>query len=161
MNLTLKMEQFNPIYLFFRDTKKNILMDGNFTKLIYSHELFTMNGIYLSIPIYIHTINVVSNKLIVNYSCLMSDEIQSIEQQILENYQQMFRCSYKIMVFKMTSQIKKECLFLPLTTSDRFDQKMQTLDWKEWQEGHKKLCVKIGGIWESQNEIGLTYHFVY
>jgi L-rhamnose mutarotase len=85
MNLTLKMEQFNPIYLFFRDTKKNNLMDGNFTKLIYTHDLFTMNGIFLTIPIFIHTINVVSNKLIVNYTCLKSEEVQFIEKQILDS----------------------------------------------------------------------------
>lgn len=161
MNLVLKIEQFEPLCLFFRDTKKNILMDGNFTKLIYSHEWFTMNGIYLSIPIIIQNINVISNKLYVYYECSESERIHSMEQQILENYQQMFRCSYKIMTSKLSSQIKKECLFIPLTSNDRFDQTIRTLDWKDWQEGPKKLCVKISGIWESQNEIGLTYHFMY
>jgi len=36
--------------IFLSDTKKNIIMDGKFTKIIYSDELITTHGIFLKIP---------------------------------------------------------------------------------------------------------------
>jgi hypothetical protein len=45
--------QIKNIYL--SDTKKNIIMDGKFTKIIYSDELITTHGIFLKIPF--HNIN--------------------------------------------------------------------------------------------------------
>jgi hypothetical protein len=38
--------------IFLSDTKKNIIMDGKFTKIIYSDELITTHGIFLKIPFY-------------------------------------------------------------------------------------------------------------
>ena len=66
MNVILKMEQFDIINIFFPDTKPNMLMDGIFTKINYSTQYFTMNGIYLL--------------------CESLDEFLKIEQQILEQY---------------------------------------------------------------------------
>ena len=36
--------------IFLSDTKKNIIMDGKFTKIIYSDDLITTHGIFLKIP---------------------------------------------------------------------------------------------------------------
>ena len=51
MIISLDLPKFTLTNLFFLDTKKNMIMDGNFTKLLYSNELFVMNGLYLLFPI--------------------------------------------------------------------------------------------------------------
>ena len=37
--------------VFFSDKKKNIIMDGTFTKIQYSESFFTMNGIFVYFPV--------------------------------------------------------------------------------------------------------------
>lgn len=46
---TLSHEQSEVIefFLFFTDKKKNIIIDGLFSKILYSNQYFTMNGLYL------------------------------------------------------------------------------------------------------------------
>jgi hypothetical protein len=38
----------NDLPFFFSEKKKNIIVDGTFTKIVYSNEYFTMNGLYVS-----------------------------------------------------------------------------------------------------------------
>jgi hypothetical protein len=49
--LVLPTNEIIPEYIYFLDSKNNILMDGFFTKLIYTDEWFTMNGLYINLPI--------------------------------------------------------------------------------------------------------------
>ena len=51
MNLIIKIDDIKLENIFFLDTKENIIMEGNFTKIIYSNEYFMMNGIYLDLSI--------------------------------------------------------------------------------------------------------------
>lgn len=46
----LQLHTYNPNQFFFLEPKPNIIIDGTFTKVIYTHEDFTMNGIYIHIP---------------------------------------------------------------------------------------------------------------
>ena len=50
MNIIYNIDQFKFHNLFFLDAKRNIIMDGKFTKIVYSDELIIMNGIYLITP---------------------------------------------------------------------------------------------------------------
>jgi hypothetical protein len=51
MNLLIQPQQFQPSSIFFLDTKQNMMMVGNFTKMNYSTNYFTMIGLYLAFPI--------------------------------------------------------------------------------------------------------------
>jgi hypothetical protein len=51
MNLLCDISTFNPNHLFFLDTKKNMVIDGKFTKLVYSDSIVSLNGLYLYCPI--------------------------------------------------------------------------------------------------------------
>lgn len=42
-------------YIKFLDTKQNMIMDGDFTKIIYSDEMVTMNGLYFTCPLILKT----------------------------------------------------------------------------------------------------------
>lgn len=51
MNLLCDISTFNLNHLFFLDTKKNMVIDGKFTKLVYSDSMVSLNGLYLYCPI--------------------------------------------------------------------------------------------------------------
>lgn len=51
MNIILDTKRFSLGNVNFLETKRNMIMDGNFTKLIYSNEWFSMNGIYFYSPL--------------------------------------------------------------------------------------------------------------
>ena len=51
MNLLCDISTFNPNHLFFLDAKKNMVIDGKFTKLVYSDSMVSLNGLYLYCPI--------------------------------------------------------------------------------------------------------------
>ena len=64
MNIAYKLDQINLNNLFFMDSKKNIIMDGKFTKILYSDELLTTNGVSLIIPFHNTSIDKTYNKLL-------------------------------------------------------------------------------------------------
>lgn len=66
----LQLESYNPNQFFFLEPKPNIIIDGTFTKIIYTSEDFTLNGIYIFIP--------QDNKL--------TDTIRRLETNILSQY---------------------------------------------------------------------------
>jgi hypothetical protein len=49
-NIIYDVDFFQIKNLFLSDTKKNIIMDGKFTKIMYSDDLITTHGIFLKIP---------------------------------------------------------------------------------------------------------------
>jgi len=51
MNLVIQPSKYSQEYVHFLDTKTNMIMDGNFTKLMYTTDHMTMNGIYIEFPI--------------------------------------------------------------------------------------------------------------
>lgn len=46
----LQLHTYNPDQFFFLEPKPNIIIEGTFSKVIYTHKDFTMNGIYMYIP---------------------------------------------------------------------------------------------------------------
>ena len=50
MNIIINPTSFNSKCIFFLDKKKNNIINGCFSKIIYSTEYFTMNGIFFVIP---------------------------------------------------------------------------------------------------------------
>jgi len=51
MNFIFKINDFCLENIHFLETKKNIIMDGNFTKIGYSDDCISLNGIYIYFPI--------------------------------------------------------------------------------------------------------------
>jgi hypothetical protein len=111
MNVIFNIPEFNIENVFFLETKKNILMDGNFTKIIYSNDLITLNGIYLLFPIFIYNYNKLTNK-IYNYfhinhndNLAVIKEIFSIENKILLYYKKCFNCNKQI-TYVLSDQLR-------------------------------------------------------
>jgi len=51
MNLLCDVSMFQVNHIFFLDTKKNMVIDGKFTKIVYSDAVVSLNGLYMYFPI--------------------------------------------------------------------------------------------------------------
>jgi hypothetical protein len=49
MELSIPVHTVNPQNIYFTEKKKNIIVDGDFTKILYSTDVFEMNGLYIFI----------------------------------------------------------------------------------------------------------------
>ena len=144
MNISLNKEDFSIDNVYFYEPIKNsIIENSSFIRLIYSNELMAINGIYIKIDFdnvtktndfskQKITININDNSKIINY-------IKSIESEILQKINiKRKRKIYKINEQLMTGYIKH-----------LIDNKYANC-----------FILKISGIWESENEYGLTFKFI-
>ena len=157
MNILLDNKDFLLCNIFNCDTKENIIMDGKFTKLLYSNELFTMNGLYFSFPIENITIEKLGNKNIVKFhpysqvNLPVVQDFAKIEYRILEHYKYMNKCVRKIsntlskQMYSGSMKIYKELHLFNNNNNKIVDD--NSLD----------FFLKISGVWETDSEIGLTY----
>ena len=144
MNISLNKEDFSIDNVYFNEPIRNsIIENSSFIRVIYSNELMAINGIYIKIDFDNVTktndfskqkinININDNLKIINY-------IKSIETKILEKIN--IECKkkiYKINEQLMTGYIK--CII---------DNKYEN-----------SFILKISGIWESENDYGLTFKFI-
>ena len=221
MIITTEIQKFILNNLFMLDTKCNIIMDGNFTKINYSNQWFTMNGLYILFPIEFTTIETNMNKVQMKYNPYLPTNIaivqdfSKLEYRILEYYKQTRHCSRKISnllskqlysgsikIFRKMSSIvgdeshtdspKKNIRGCNVAEKGRVP-KEEVADPEKRMDGtsvkysgasqyvgdgerseHKysnglegelakysnintHYVIKISGIWESTEEIGLTY----
>jgi hypothetical protein len=145
MNLVKTINQYDNKCLFFCEPiKNNIMNDGNFIRILYSTENIVLNGIYLLIDLH----DIVCEKYYNKFKCSFNilnhkdtiDYLKIIEEDILKKYK-----SHKIPSYKIYEQLKSG--YIKLYTDI----------------GNKITCsfiLKISGIWETQQNYGLTYKFI-
>jgi hypothetical protein len=145
MNLIKNIEQFNINSVFFCDPiKNNIINNSQFIRITYSTSCFTLNGVYILVPISYSIIEKYYNKFkcnidnnrfrdIINNICL-------IETNILKKHS----INNKQPVYKITEQFK-----------------MGTIKIFSYAEPtNNSFSLKISGVWETDTEYGLTYQFI-
>jgi len=148
MNILLSQNQFSLLNTFFSDKKENIIVEGTFTKLLYSTQFFVMNGLYFQFPIpYFNIATSGQNTYInfdinkqMNHTCIQ--QFVKMENSILEYYRQMNKTNKRLSHI-LTRQLCSGNMKL----------------YRDLQRKLKvpcKLVIKISGIWESDNEIGLA-----
>jgi hypothetical protein len=151
MNIAYKLDQVNLQNLFFLDSKKNIIMDGKFTKILYSDELLTTNGISVVIPFHNTTIDKTYNKTMLKFqtsdsiNIRIANELSRIEKYILEYYKQISN-NTKSATTTLNDHIKNGNVKIyrdSITSANA-----------------KSVIIKISGIWEDQTRVGLTYKFM-
>ena len=128
--------------------KKNTIMEGEFTKILYSKNYVTMNGLYIYIPFTIlerktndniHTRNINIHN---SHNQSIMHDLKNIEKQLLQNY-------------KQYNKINK-------TFELVLGKQLSTGQIRVYHESHNKnknnkYVIKISGIWETRDKIGLTY----
>jgi hypothetical protein len=145
MNFTIKLEDFTLKNACFLEPKKNMIMDGSFTKINYLDQYFTMNSIFITVPL---TIKAIDNNikfdpyLSTNYPIVQG--LVNIESLLLQLY-----TNTKQQHFKHNTLLAKQ-LF-------NGNMKINKDDTRNVNSAKKTYIIKISGIWESDNEIGITY----
>lgn len=102
MNIIFDINQVSIQNVYILEQKKNIIMDGQFTKVIYSNEWFTMNGIYLLFPVENFINETIAGKPGIRFSPytqtnqLLIQHISLFETHILELYKKNIHSSKKL-----------------------------------------------------------------
>ena len=93
MNILLYSNDFDASNIYFLDKKTNMIMDGVFTKIIYSNNCMSMNGLYIDFPIK-NIINKNNSKNVIQLDAINNKDIIQkmidIEKQLLHYYLQYF-----------------------------------------------------------------------
>jgi hypothetical protein len=147
MNFALYIQNIYLKNIFFLESKSNIVVKGEFTKMIYSHAYFSLNGIYIICPFP----NTISNKStfiidpLHNENRLFISQIRNFENNILNYYKKMFNCNKKNRIV-LTTQLENG--WMRFYNDNLYN-----------PNKHSKInyILKISGIWETINEIGITY----
>jgi hypothetical protein len=149
MNIIIEKNDFNPNYVFFQNSVKNIIMhDGNFTRIIYSNSLFILNSIIFTIDLHITHFEKYFNKYKYFFNCQYEntkreiEKIAIIEKQILDRIQ----FAGKTPIYKITQQLSYGNIkFYTDTILDN-----------EYQN----IYIKLSGIWETEHEYGISFKFI-
>ena len=161
MNLSIHLNNYSLLNICFLDTKENIVMDGNFTKIIYSNQWFTINGIYINLHFDSITVDKLMNKQYLRFNPYSFNnqkiikDLAIIENNILEYYKEYY-CNNS----KITNILEKQLssgnmkIFKEYIDYRNFNNKN---NYFSENNGEKRYILKISGIWENYNEIGITY----
>lgn len=161
MNIVLLTNKIEPDNIHFLDVKKNIIIDGSFTKIIYCDPFFTMNGVYLYFPIVFHSYDKINKNFIVyniNNNLELIKQVNDLENKILAYYKNEMncnkKCSFCLMNQLITGKIKlyKENNF----TSSSYNNNNNNI----YSISNTKVVLKISGIWENDCELGITFKFM-
>lgn len=126
--------------------KNNVIVNGNFTRILYSTNIFTMNGIYLMVPL----TEVTFEKYYQKYKCIFNiqhnlkiiNSICDIEFQLLQKVSSIIK--NKTPQYQIQEQFKKSHVKI---ISDTTPNNTNT------------FLLKISGIWETETQYGVTYKF--
>jgi len=148
MNFLINPNEFLIQNVFLSDIKENTIMNGNFIKLIYSTHFLTLNCIFLEFPIQNYEKKGYNGKSYIFFNNKeyfhLIDTFQKIESSLLDLFIQ--NNNKKKIIYTIHNQLKNGMI-------------------KYYQYSEIKnepiFFMKISGIWETANEIGLTYKLIY
>lgn len=132
MNIAILPKDLNKEEIYFLEPIKNIIINNSkFIRIIYSDNLFTLNGIYILLNL---SPNFIDNNGLYIY-------IQNLEKYILEKFS------------KSRIRINKLSEFFYQNFASNINNEISI-------EEKTKYILKISGIWEANNNIGLTFKFI-
>lgn len=149
MNICIDINNFSNMCINFLDSKRNIIMDGKFTKLLYSNQYFTMNGIFLNIELESYNIERSFNKSFLKFNpnnehnSKMIKELHKIESQILDYYKVFFHSNCKPL-YLLSKQLNNGNIKILCDKNTVINNK-------------SNFILKISGVWETYEDIGLTF----
>ena len=146
MNIVKTIDQYNENYVYFCEPiKNNIMNEGNFIRIIYSTPLFILNGIYVSVNICHSSIEKYYNKFKCTFDTNQHKEIIDKLRIAEEGILKKVNINGKIPQHKIYEQIKNGNIKVFSETFEKIN---------------NTFLLKIAGIWETENEYGLTYKFI-
>ena len=146
MNIVKRIDQYDENNIYFCEPiKNNIMSDGNFIRILYSTPCIVLNGIYLLIQLNDVTLEKYYNKYKCNFNIAAHNELIESVKIIEENILKRISFTNKQPQFKVYEQIKNGNIKI----FGDFVSKQNNL-----------FILKISGIWETQQNYGLTYKFI-
>jgi len=142
MNMAIDMKQFEPLLISFSETKKNNIINGNFSKIIYSDSNITFNGLYIYFQIIPHHVVRYNDKKCQNdeqkilskndYSIFYLDSnsfninivnsLSTIENDIIEYYKELNKVD-KISVYQLKTQLESGNIKIYKNENNKKDEK--------------------------------------
>jgi len=156
MNVILNANEIEFDNIQFLDKKNNIIMDGNFTKLIYSDSHLTVSGLYVYFPIHIKSIFKNTAFFDIHENSHILNEITDIENIILQHYTGIHKSHPPLTTVSVKKQLALGMIKLNSFTPPQF----QDMNHFNLFSCQYDCVIKISGVWENKNTIGMTYKFL-
>lgn len=149
MNIAININNFSINNIYFLDAVKNTVMENsNFIRINYSNDIIILNGIYLSFQLKITCIDKYFSKFKCSFNTshneFIVNKIVNIEKNILNAFINTLNYKKKP-IYKIKDHISSGNIKL-------FSNNNNILN--------DCFLLKISGIWETDNEFGITYKFV-
>ena len=145
----------------FMEKKRNIIMTGDFTKILYSDEFLSLNGLFIECPIITQPINKYQNKNTIwfqPYSIQNVNVVKNfcqLERKIIEYYKTYTRCR-KSPIYVLYNQLYSGNTKIYRDISEESNKIRQD----NTVSLTVKYIIKISGVWESEDSFGITYKFL-
>jgi hypothetical protein len=141
MNILLEKHNMNPDHIYFGETLQNsIIENGVFTRLIYSNSHIIMNGMHFYLEIPTSHLYRENNRIKIKKENDMLNFMFYVENVILQKISLNKTKNYKLKEYLKNGFIKynsENDIISPI-----------------------KCILKISGVWETDNEYGLTFKIV-
>lgn len=144
MNVIIEKNKFDVDKIIYLDSVKNtVINNGNFYRLLYSDEYFSLNSIYFTLDIKTKSLDRYFNKVKLTFDNQQNEkEIKNFEK--IENE-----------LLKKMNIPKKKPLF-------KIKELFRNNFLKLFHNSNEPICsnrmlLKISGIWETTTEYGITY----
>ena len=170
----IKNQEYLP-FIRFLETKQNIIMQGEFTKTIYSDDLVTINGIYLNCPLdtnqmdynkgypknmlWFHPYNPLNYRIIQYF--------ETLEQNLIDTYlyysqspDSMNKTRVTLLKNQLLSGNTKIYRDTPYLENSRPYPNISMNHHHSNKSITSNYIIKISGIWETTDSIGITYKFL-
>lgn len=159
MNLLLHSNDFDMSNIYFLDKKTNMIMDGVFTKIIYSNNCTSMNGLYIDVPMK-NMMNKNNSKNMIQLDVISNKEIiqkmVDIEKQLLHYYLQYFSSSHE----KRETNVQNKTMIYNLKNQMQNGSIKYYKEHEHHSQKPSSFYIKFSGIWENQSEIGITFKLI-
>lgn len=173
--MALDMQSFDIRSVYFLNIKKNNIIDGFFSKIIYTHHTLSFNGVYIWVQMVSH--HIVSHRDH-NYSYYyldVSEEINinllhklaSVEHSIIQYYKNLYKIN-KTPFYQLKNQFQMGNIKIyknirKYAEGEQAEPLHETTQFTAVGKACRRNCeavkatLKISGIWETTQNIGITY----
>lgn len=138
MILSIPIEKFHLKHIHFLEPKKNLTMNGTFTKINYITDDIYLNGIYITYSL----------QRFKNENTLMLQRLHFLENAVLNTYKEL-RCLQKTNTLSLLPHLMAQ------------SKNAELCDENTWFANHQTNVIKISGIWENATSIGITYRIIH
>jgi hypothetical protein len=173
MQVLIPIHRVNAENIFFTEKRRNVILDGNFVKILYSTEHFEMNGLHMSMRIDSSSGNGLIRafeqtpgfsekppKFVEIFDPNFGENAKQIEhlckmERDIINHYIAIHSPRKNAVYNLKSQL--------LSGTFRFScEGLPDVEAKDAQSGNiRNYALKISGIWETNFNVGITVKFIY